>query len=88
MKDQALDRVDVDQLGQALITITKELWVLKDRQRVLEAVLAEADLLDRVNIDTYQPDQTLQGELRDERQRLINTVIDALTTPPAEAPGG
>ena len=88
MKDQALDRVDVDQLGQALITITKELWVLKDRQRVLKTVLAEAGLVDRVNIDTYQPDQTLEGELRDERQKLINTVIDALTTSPAEAPEG
>jgi hypothetical protein len=88
MKDQALDRVDVDQLGQALITITKEIWVLKDRQRVLETVLAEAGLLDRVNIDTYQPDQTLEEELRDERQKLINTVIDALTTSPAETPEG
>ena len=88
MKDQALDRVDVDQLGQALITITKELCVLKDRQRVLETVLTEAGLLDRVNIDTYQPDQTLEGELRDERQKLINAVIDALTTPPAEPPEG
>lgn len=74
-----LSPADLDQLGQALITLTKELWVLKDRQLILEAALADAGIVAKEVVDRYQPDEMLNEQLRAERQRLIDTIIDVLT---------
>lgn len=74
-----LSPADLDQLGQALITLTKELWVLKDRQLILEAALADAGIVAKEVVDRYQPDEMLNERLRAERQRLIDTIIDVLT---------
>ena len=74
-----LNPADLDQLGQALITLTKELWVLKDRQLILEAALADAGIVAEEVVDRYQPDEMLNERLRAERQRLIDTIIDVLT---------
>jgi len=82
MTDQALRDADIDGLGQALITLTKELWIVKDRQRVLESVLADAGLLNNKAVDTHQPDEALESELKTERQKLIDGVIDAMTAKP------
>jgi hypothetical protein len=78
MKDRVLNETDMDRLGQAIITLTRELWVMKDRQRILEAVLADAGLLDSVAVDAYEPDESLEEELKAERQKLINEIIRAL----------
>jgi hypothetical protein len=74
-----LNPADLDQLGQALITLTKELWVLKDRQLILEAALADAGIVAKEVVDRYQPDEMLKEQLHAERQRLIDTIIDVLT---------
>ena len=81
-KDQVLQETDIERLGQALINLTKELWIVKDRQRVLEAALADAGLLEKIAIDAYQPDEVLQTELQMERQKLIDGVINVLTASP------
>ncbi len=69
---------DVDRLGQALLTLAGELWVVKDRVRVLEALLTEAGLVAPDAVSQYQPGSTLSAELADERQRLIRQLLDTL----------
>lgn len=74
---QILDGSRVDDLGEAVIALTRELWVLSDRQAVLEAVLAEAGLpIDK--LDHYQPDEAMTARLAARRQALLDTVISAL----------
>lgn len=80
MTDEVLRAEDLDRLGQALLTLTKELWVLRDRQRILEAALAEAGVLAADLLDTYEPSAELQAALREERQQLIATVLDTLAS--------
>jgi hypothetical protein len=82
MTNEALHGTDVDRLGQALITLTKELWIVKDRQRVLENILADAGLLKSTAIEKYQPGPALETELKTQRQKLVDDVINALTTKP------
>jgi hypothetical protein len=82
MADQILHTTDIDRLGQALIELTKELWIVKDRQRVLEAALVDAGLLANHAVDAYQPDAKLETELKAERRNLINGVINSLTAKP------
>ena len=45
-----LEDADINGLGQAIITLTKEIWVLTDRLHVMEAVMAEngVDIVDQL----------------------------------------
>jgi hypothetical protein len=81
MTEPILQSDDIDRLGQALITLTRELWILKDRQRVLEGALIDAGVLDRDAVDNYQPDAALTETLEAERKRIIDELINALITP-------
>ncbi len=86
MSDRVLKTEDTDRLAQAVITLTKELWVLKDRQRILEAALQDAGVMDPATIESYVPDTNLSEALMAERRQLIDSVLDTLITPPLEAP--
>ena len=57
---------------------------MKDRQRVLEAALADAGVLERGTVDSYQPDDALKSELDAERKKLVNDIIDVLTASPSD----
>jgi hypothetical protein len=86
MPNDVMHSQDIDRLGEALITLAKELWIVKDRQRVLEAALVDAGFLDPSAVDTYQPDEALTNQLEGERKKLIDDLIDVLVTPPLEKP--
>jgi hypothetical protein len=79
MSEQNLRADDLDRLGQALVTLAQELWVVKDRQKVLEAALAEAGVIVQDSIDQFQPDATLASQLKTDRAELIESVLGALT---------
>jgi len=66
----------LDQLGLALITLAQEMWVIKDRQIVLEAILEEQGLAHKVA--AYQPDAALSAKLTRERERFIGQFTNAL----------
>jgi len=81
MNDPKLNATDIDSLGQAILTLTQELWVLKDRQRILEAVLEESGVIDSKVIDKHQPDMALTEMLQAERQQLVDNILSALQSP-------
>jgi hypothetical protein len=80
MSEHNLRAYDLDRLGQALITLTKELWVVKDRVRILEATLAEAGVMVPDAVDRFQPGAELSESLSADRALLIEHVLGALTT--------
>lgn len=67
----------IDDLGEAILALTREIWVLTDRQAVLEAVLAEQGV-DCSAVDRYQPDAAMSERLAARRQQLIDNVLVAL----------
>jgi hypothetical protein len=67
----------IDDLGEAIIALTREIWVLTDRQAVLEAVLTEQGI-DCTAIDRHQPDAALTEKLAARRQLLLDNVLVAL----------
>ena len=73
-----LEDADMNGLGQAIITLTKEIWVLTDRLHVMEAVMAEngVDIVEQVK--TYQPDEAMQAKLKVENEALIDRVLSAI----------
>ena len=75
---QNLQPEDIDRLGKALITLAKELWVVKDRQRVLEAALAENGIVTSELLDGWEPDEALQATLGKDRAAFIESLLKAL----------
>ena len=73
-----LEDTDMNGLGQAIITLTKEIWVLTDRLHIMEAVMAEngVDIVEQVK--TYQPDEAMQAKLKVENEALIDRVLSAI----------
>jgi len=74
----------IDDLGQALIALTRELWVLTDRLAVVEAVLTDSGI-DMAKVDGYQPDAAMTEKLEAKRKALIGQVMSALRAEPQPA---
>ncbi len=66
----------VDDLGLALLTLARELWVTRDRQIVLEHVLEKHGLIE--DISAYQPDEALAARLAEERRLFLDSLNAAL----------
>jgi len=73
-----LQPADLDRLGKALITVAQELWVVKDRQRVLEAALAEKGITTSELLDNWTPDDALAAKLEEDRAQFIDSLLGAL----------
>ena len=71
-------KADLDQLGKALITLAQELWIVKDRQRVLEAALAAKGLTSSEVLDGWEPDAALTAMLEQDRSALIDALLNAM----------
>ncbi|MGE4322013.1 MAG: hypothetical protein AB7E60_03180 [Sphingobium sp.] len=67
-----------DRLADAVLALTREMWVLRDRQMVMEAVLAARGIDVAAAIDAFVPDDAFQARLDTERDRLIETVAGVL----------
>lgn len=68
----------IDDLGQAVLVLARELWVVKDRQRVLEAVLDANGIPVSEAVRDHQPDANLAAALQAERDRFTRAVMQAL----------
>jgi len=71
----------LDNLGLAVISLAKELWIVKDRQLVAETLLKQKGLL--AELDTFQPDPDLAAKLAAERQRFMQDLMTALLETPS-----
>jgi hypothetical protein len=73
-----LNDSDCGQLGAALLALTREVWVLTDRQMVMEAVLARRGIDITAEIEALQPDEDLRRQMDERGARLVANVMDAL----------
>jgi len=73
-----LSDTDIDGVGRAVMTLCHELWVVKDRMAVLEAVLADNGIDAETAIDAFQPDAALQDRLNRDGRALVERILSAL----------
>lgn len=78
-RDQA---VRADPTAQLALTLAKELWLLRDRQIVLETMLAEKGITSSELIDAWQPTPAVKARLARERKRFLDEVQSALSPSP------
>ena len=69
---------DLPGVGQALMTLTHELYVLIDRVAALEAVLGRHGLNVSKEIESYRPDTEQQQQLNERGRALVARVTNAL----------
>lgn len=68
----------LDDLGKAVLALTRELWVVKDRLMLLETVLDEHGIDAKAKIETMVPSEPLREALKIERKRLLKEVVSAM----------
>lgn len=73
-----LRETDAGALGKALLTLTKEFWVLKDRMNVMEVILTRNGINATQGIETFQPDEMMEARLRRESADMIGRVLAVL----------
>lgn len=77
-----------DELYRLCLSLLRELWVVTDRVRVLEAALVVRGVLDAGAVDGHRPSEELRKDLAQERALLIERVLGniplAATTGAAE----
>ena len=78
----------IDDVAEALIALTRELWVTVDRVAVLEKVLEQSGVEVTARIEAFEPDPAFEAELARKRERLLNAVLVALkAVPPSDQAG-
>ncbi len=77
---RALIPEQIDNLGRAVITLTREICVLTDRLAVTEAVLAARGIDIAEAVETHQPDAALQGRIDTKVNRIIAEILETLST--------
>ena len=76
---QALLPEQLDNLGRAVIGLTREICVLTDRLAVTEVVLAARGIDIAEAVQTHQPDAALQGRIDAQVSRIIGDMLEALS---------
>ena len=64
-----------DKIFDILVNLAQEVWVLADRQRVTEQVLAELGIDIAELVDRHQPDAELRDTLDAEREAFMQRVL-------------
>jgi hypothetical protein len=76
--DEFLLRRRIDDLAAAHVSVLAELWILKDRQAVLEEVLARHGLVAAEEVDRFEPDGEFRARLDAERRAWTQRMVGAL----------
>ncbi|PXA76013.1 hypothetical protein DMC25_24185 [Caulobacter sp. D4A] len=72
----------IDDLGEAILSLTREVWVLTDRVHVLEAVLESHGVLANAEVDNFQPGPELQAQLNAKRDAIVQNLLRSLRAAP------
>jgi hypothetical protein len=71
----------IDNLGRAMIGLTREICVITDRLAVMEAVLAERGIDIAQAVDQHQPSPALQARIDAQVERIIGELLETLSAP-------
>ena len=76
---KTINESDIDGLGQAVLTLTKEIWILTDRVATMEAVLAKRGIDITDDIESFESDDEMKAKLNERGKKLVAEVSNALS---------
>lgn len=68
----------LDDITRMLTEVASELWILKDRNMVLESLLAQAGVTTPAAIEAYQPDAATAQAIAAERAAFTARIFGAV----------
>jgi hypothetical protein len=68
----------IDNLGRALLSLTRELAVMTDRVLVLEELLTKQGALVEGAVDSFQPDEAFTARSEEAMGKIISCVLASL----------
>ena len=74
------DDPTTDHLLRAVVTLTMELSVTRERLAAVEALLAENGTIDQARLDAYEPAPGEQAKRAANRRSLIVAILDPLVS--------
>lgn len=72
-----LDDQNIDDLGRMVTALLSELWIMRDRMALTEALLAEKGVVTARELENYQPNPALAAEIDALRDRVVANVLGA-----------
>jgi hypothetical protein len=72
-----LSEDQLDDLGEAILSLTREIYVITDRQLVLEAVLAKQGV-DLSELEQFEPPPEVQAKIDAKRDAMLTNLFRAL----------
>ncbi len=75
MSDGYLGDERLNQMARLCVALMREVWLLRDRQMVLEKLLAEVNVLDPHALEAFEPDELHEEQIRVEVDRLVARVF-------------
>jgi len=75
---QYFDDPAIDQLMDIVLKLGAELWTLRDRQAMLEEMLAEHGEINLEQLDKGRPSEPLAARLKDEREEFTRRLYGKL----------
>ena len=73
----------LDDVARAVLTLAEKVWVLHDRQRMLESILESRGIEIAAELETRQPTEAERAALDDERRAFVQALVDTLVPPKA-----
>ena len=70
----------LDDLARMLTELASEVWILKDRNMVLETLLAEHGAVTPAQVEAYQPDPETARRILAERAAFTARIFGAVLT--------
>lgn len=67
----------IDDLGEAILSLTREIYVITDRQLVLEALLTKQGV-DLSELEHFEPSPEVQANIDARRDAMLRNVFRAL----------
>ena len=77
---QYLDSYNIDDLARMNVALLSELWIMRDRQAVLEQILREKGILVENEINNYVPDGAVAKRIEALRNNVVSNVLGAPLT--------
>ena len=68
----------LDRLLESVMVLSAELWVERDRRRILEQLLAERGIVSPEDIESYTPSAAEDAERDRQRSQLTHRVLGPL----------
>ncbi|WP_150241087.1 hypothetical protein [Nocardiopsis quinghaiensis] len=76
--DHYLDSKRLDDIARMVTELASEVWILRDRNMILEHLLAEKGTVDPEVIEELHPDGELLERIRAERAAFVRRVFGAV----------